>query len=28
MNDSAKEIIEEKVKNGAPVGEVIAADSF
>jgi F-type H+-transporting ATPase subunit alpha len=28
MNESAKEIIEEKIKNGAPVGEVIAADNF
>jgi len=28
MNESAKAIVEEKVKNGAPVGEVISADSF
>jgi F-type H+-transporting ATPase subunit alpha len=28
MNDSAKTIIEEKIKNGAPVGEVIAVNTF
>jgi F-type H+-transporting ATPase subunit alpha len=28
MNGSAKDTIEEKIKNGAPVGEVIASDTF
>ena len=28
MNDSGKSIVEEKVKNGSPVGEVISTDSF
>ena len=28
MKGSAKDIVEEKVKNGSPVGEVISADLF
>lgn len=28
MNGSAKDTIEEKIKNGAPVGEVVASDAF